>query len=77
MKKYNPDAELILRIIVKETDAPCPIDKFGAPEDEWEKIINTCKNENMKLIGVSFHVGSGGCHFKAYKDSLENSKKIF
>jgi diaminopimelate decarboxylase len=31
----------------------------------------------MKLRGVSFHVGSGGCSFQAYKDSIENTKSIF
>ena len=31
----------------------------------------------MCVRGVSFHVGSGGSHFKQYKDSIENSKKVF
>jgi ornithine decarboxylase len=31
----------------------------------------------MKLKGVSFHVGSGGCSFNAYKESIEFSKEIF
>jgi ornithine decarboxylase len=32
---------------------------------------------SLKLRGVSFHVGSGGCAFKSYKDSIENAEKIF
>ena len=31
----------------------------------------------MKVKGVSFHVGSGGCSFNAYKESLENTKLLF
>ena len=31
----------------------------------------------MKVKGVSFHVGSGGCSFNAYKESLENTKLVF
>jgi ornithine decarboxylase len=31
----------------------------------------------MKVKGVSFHVGSGGCSFNAYKESLENTKLMF
>ena len=31
----------------------------------------------MKLRGVSFHVGSGGCSFAAYSDSIKNAKSIF
>jgi len=30
----------------------------------------------LNLRGVSFHVGSGGCSVQAYKDSIQNGKKI-
>ena len=77
-KELYPEAELVLRIAVTETDAPNPMGKkFGAPEELWDSILDTCKNEQIKLLGVSFHVGSGGCHFSAYQESLENAKKIF
>lgn len=57
-----PDAELVLRIAVKETDANSVMgEKFGAADILWEKILQTCKKINIKLRGVSFHVGSGGC----------------
>lgn len=73
-----PDAELILRIAVEETDAPCHMSlKFGAPEELWSSILDTCKQMKMKCIGVSFHVGSGGCNYKAYSDSIQNAKKVF
>ena len=61
-----------------ETDAPNPMGKkFGAPEQLWEGILETCKNIGMSLRGVSFHVGSGGCSFDAYSDSINNAKSIF
>lgn len=31
----------------------------------------------MRLRGVSFHVGTGGCSFKAYEDTILNAKKFF
>ena len=31
----------------------------------------------MKVRGVSFHVGSGGCSFKAFKDSIQNAEQVF
>ena len=31
----------------------------------------------MNLRGVSFHVGSGGCSFKAYEDSILNARTFF
>ena len=51
--------------------------KFGAPEVLWESILETCIKLNMSLRGVSFHVGSGGCSFEAYEESIDNSKYIF
>jgi len=73
-----PEAELILRIAVTNTDAPYPMgNKFGAPADLWNDILDTCQNLNMKVRGVSFHVGSGGCSFEAYKSCLIDTEKVF
>ena len=65
IKELYPEAELILRIAVSESSAPFPMGKkFGAPEKLWGSILETCIKENMCVRGVSFHVGSGGSHFK-------------
>lgn len=31
----------------------------------------------MKVKGVSFHVGSGGCNINSYQESLKNARDIF
>ena len=73
-----PAAELVLRIAVDETDAPCPMGKkFGSPPKFWLDILKTCKEIGANLRGISFHVGSGGCDVKVYYDSLVNAKIIF
>jgi ornithine decarboxylase len=78
IKKIFPDAELLLRIAVEATDAPSPMTKkFGAPSTQWNSILDTCQKLDLNLRGVSFHVGSGGCSVQAYKDSIQNGKKIF
>ena len=77
MKKYNEKAEGVLRIEIEETDAMCPISKFGAPKNMYESIVDTCKKIGLRLRGVSFHVGSGGCSFSIYEEALKNSKVIF
>lgn len=74
IKHYFPDAQAILRIFVPETDAACPIDKFGAPEKDISDILDECKHINLSVPGVSFHVGSGGCSFSIYKRALEISE---
>lgn len=78
IQKIYPEAELILRIAVTETDAPTPMGKkYGAPDQNWESILDTCKNLNMVVRGVSFHVGSGGCSFETYEESINNAKIVF
>lgn len=70
-----PEAKLILRIAVEETDAPCPMGKkFGAPEELWSSILDGCKRIKAEVIGVSFHVGSGGCNPEVYKTAMEGTR---
>jgi len=41
--KIFPEAELVLRIAITDTDAPCPMGmKFGAPRELWSEILDTC-----------------------------------
>lgn len=73
-----PEAELVLRIAVEDTDAPCPMTKkFGAPLELWDEILDTIIRLNTNLVGVSFHVGSGGCSPDVYRTSLEGAHSIF
>ena len=73
-----PEAELILRITVDDRRAFTQMsNKFGAKEEQWSPILDTCKSLNMRVRGVSFHVGSGGCHFHEYRDSVGNAKRVF
>ena len=40
IKSVYPEAELVLRIEVEDTDAHCPMGKkFGAPKELWESIL--------------------------------------
>lgn len=73
-----PEAQLILRIAVTETDAPRPMSKkFGAPQELVESILLKCHKINISVRGVSFHVGSGGCSFESYLRSLVNAQQVF
>lgn len=76
--EIHPNAELILRITVDDRNAPDPMsEKFGAHEDYWSNILDTCKSLGLRVRGVSFHVGSGGCSFVSYRESILNAKKVF
>ena len=44
---------------------------------EVPEILQKAKDLEMRVKGVSFHVGSGGVVFEAYKNSLYDVKKVF
>lgn len=78
ISEVYPDAELILRIDVAVTDAPSPMSKkFGAKQHNWLPILKRCQQLNMRVRGVSFHVGTGGVSFLPYKTSIDNAETIF
>ena len=52
-------------------------EKFGALMSEVPEILQKAKDLEMRVKGVSFHVGSGGVVFEAYKNSLYDVKKVF
>jgi ornithine decarboxylase len=73
-----PEAQLILRITVDDRHAADPMSgKFGAKENQWSPILETCKKLKMRVRGVSFHVGSGGCSFNEYRNSIINAQTVF
>ena len=60
VKKLHPNAQLILRMSTDDKDSICQFSqKFGAARSDWCELIITCRELNLNLIGVSFHVGSG------------------
>ena len=50
--------------------------KFGAPEEYWGDIVDTCKKIKADLRGISFYVGTGGCSFETYETQINNVLKI-
>ena len=73
-----PEAELIMRITVDDRNAADPMSgKFGAKQNHWEPILERCHELGIRLRGVSFHVGSGGCSFNEYEASIVNANSIF
>ena len=70
--------ELILRIITDDRGSQCRLSsKFGAPRAKWESLLTTAKKHGMKVIGVSFHVGSGCRDAARYEAALRDAKEIF
>jgi len=78
VKKLHPTAQLILRISTDDSDSAFQFSqKFGAPNSDWLELVVTCRELNLNLVGVSFHVGSGCRDAKQYFNSIRDSRQLF
>jgi ornithine decarboxylase len=73
-----PNARMVLRILTDDSHSSSPLGtKFGAPPDDCPKLMALCKEKNINLVGISFHVGSGCYSTAAYQDALKLARKMF
>lgn len=78
IKLYHPYANLVLRIAVDDTGSICKFNKkFGCRMEDVENILLLTKTMNLKVIGVSFHVGSGCTCVDNYRTAIAMSKDVF
>jgi ornithine decarboxylase len=88
IQQYYPDAEIVLRIAVDDSQSICKFNsKFGlVPTKEglsrfFNKIQPDAKagtaRTGPQVIGTSFHVGSGCLSALSYKDAIEKSRYVF
>ncbi|KAL9543136.1 hypothetical protein MBANPS3_008255 [Mucor bainieri] len=78
IKKYYPDAELVLRILTDDSMSLCQLGlKFGAPLHTVQHLLQTAKELDLNVIGVSFHVGSGCLDENAFGDAVVRAKNVF
>ncbi|KAL6044109.1 Ornithine decarboxylase [Balamuthia mandrillaris] len=76
--KLYPDAQVVLRILADDSHSLMAFgSKFGAAKEEIPELIQLCKKLDLKLIGVSFHVGSGCLSGEAFRNSLHMVRDVF
>lgn len=74
----KPDAKLYLRIEVSNEGSSWPLaGKFGATPNGVEAIIEAAKALDMKICGVTFHVGSQCCNIDNWVAGIGAAKKLF
>jgi ornithine decarboxylase len=55
IKKYYPDAELVLRILTDDSSSLCQLGlKFGAPLHTVEHLLQTAKDLDLTVVGVRY-----------------------
>ena len=78
IKEHFPDAKCVLRIKTDDKNAFYPLSsKFGAEMNYAYKLIDLCFRLEIKLEGISFHVGCGQLCGKVFEESIENARKLF
>lgn len=77
--KLCPTAELVLRIAVSDPTAQCQLNlKFGCdPITVAPKLLRKAAELGIKVVGISFHVGSGCRNPTAYQEAIEHSQGLF
>lgn len=76
--QHYPEAELVLRIITDDSGSMCAFSsKYGARLEDCPNLIQRCHDLGLKLIGVSFHVGSGGAQPEMFRAAMVNAKRVF
>ncbi len=78
IKKYAPQAGLVLRVKVPNTGAVVELSsKFGAAPGEAVSLIESAFNAGLVVEGLSFHVGSQCTNFANYVQALNLMAGIF
>lgn len=78
IKEYSPNAELVLRLLADDSGSKMKFGvKFGAPQVHVEGLLKTAKALGLKVIGTSFHIGSGCFDAQSYRKAIELSRSVF
>jgi len=78
LAQHHPDCEAILRIRVDDSQSVCQLgNKFGALLESVPQLLSTAKENNVNVVGISFHVGSGCKDAMAYGNALQLAKEAW
>lgn len=73
-----PEAELVLRLKPDDSGSLMKFSsKFGADESVAPELFQLAKDLGLKVIGVSFHIGSGCYTPEKYDDALSMCRRVF
>ena len=77
MAEYHPTSGLLLRIRADDPNARCQLgNKYGAEMADVPLLLSTAKELSLHVRGVSFHVGSGAKNPLAFRNAIEQARKV-
>ena len=78
IKAHFPGAELYLRILTDDSTSLCRLSmKFGASLDVAHQLLQLAHELELKVVGVSFHVGSGAADPRAFLKAVQDARLVF
>jgi ornithine decarboxylase len=78
IKEYYPEAELVIRIDVDDSKSICQFGvKFGVRLGKTKPLLELALRLGLKVVGVSFHVGSGCTDPSAFGDAIKRARHVF
>ncbi|KAH8693716.1 ornithine decarboxylase [Talaromyces proteolyticus] len=78
IKTDFPEAELYLRILTDDSSSMCRLSmKFGASVDSARYLLDLAKQLELKVVGVSFHVGSGAEDPATFIKAVQDARWVF
>ncbi|OQE15895.1 hypothetical protein PENSTE_c026G08381 [Penicillium steckii] len=78
IQKISPNLELLLRIYAQDNTATIDLgEKFGAHIEVAPKLLHTARQLGLKVVGVSFHIGSGATDPNAFVTAVQHAKRVF
>ncbi|KAJ5734391.1 Ornithine decarboxylase [Penicillium malachiteum] len=78
IKAHFPGAELYLRILTDDSTSLCRLSmKFGASLDVAQQLLQLAHQLELKVVGVSFHVGSGAEDPRAFLKAVQDARLVF
>lgn len=78
VKAHFPEAEMVLRLLPDDSGSLMRFGaKFGAPEDHVVDLLQLAKELDVKIIGTSFHIGSGCFDPAKYDSAVKLARSVF
>lgn len=73
----NPGFKLVLRIRADDPDARVPLGlKYGCLPEEAGHLLNVAQSLGLRVVGVSFHVGSGCKNLSTFTSAIGTARQV-
>jgi ornithine decarboxylase len=74
--RYYPEAHILLRIAVDDSDSKCPFSKkFGCLPTDIAYLLQIAGELSLHIVGFSFHIGSGCQNPQKFRDAIIECRK--